>query len=238
MYSVPNLPDLLSRAIYADLCLLLPPPPDDTPEARACRDERAMTAVAHLLPENAAEAEVAVLVVAAQSRAREALRAASQPGLEPDQTRRCTAQAASMMRQADGSIRTLLRMQAERQKAEAAMRPAAMERAGYWFRSVSPEPDPTPSRNQQRNPPSPCRSRAGEGAVEPAPKLEYGVMTPAERLVALYPDRATAILAAGGLPARLTFPPPDPEAVTELLTGSGPLIRAFREAHAPEPMAA
>ena len=93
MYSVPNIPDLLSRAIYADLCTLLPPPPDDTPEARACRDERAMTAVAHLLPENAAEAEVAVLVVAAQSRAREALRAASQPGLEPDQTRRCTAQA-------------------------------------------------------------------------------------------------------------------------------------------------
>ena len=137
MYSVPNIPDLLSRAIYADLCTLLPPPPDDTPEARACRDERAMTAVAHLLPENAAEAEVAVLVVAAQSRAREALRAASQPGLEPDQTRRCTAQAASMMRQADGSIRTLLRMQAERQKAETAMRPAAMERAGYWFRSVS-----------------------------------------------------------------------------------------------------
>jgi hypothetical protein len=38
-----------------------------------------------------------------------------------------------MMRQADGSIRTLLRMQAERQKAETAMRPAAMERAGYWF---------------------------------------------------------------------------------------------------------
>ena len=254
MYSVPNLPDLLSRAIYADLCLLLPPPPDDTPEARACRDERAMTAVAHLLPENAAEAEVAVLVVAAQSRAREALRAASQPGLEPDQTRRCTAQAASMMRQADGSIRTLLRMQAERQKAEAAMRPAAMERAGYWFRSVSPEPDPTLEQEPATQSPLPLAGGAcpgldpggrGRGLVEAPglpleepPKLEYGVMTPAERLVALYPDRATAILAAGGLPARLTFPPPDPEAVTELLTGSGPLIRAFREAHAPEPMAA
>ena len=135
MYSIPNISDLLARAIYADLCLLLPPPSDDTPEARVCRDERAMTAVAHLLPENAAEAEVAVLVVAAQSRAREALRAASQPGFDPDQTRRCTAQAACMMRQADGSIRTLLRMQAERQKAETAMRPAAMERAGYWFYS-------------------------------------------------------------------------------------------------------
>jgi hypothetical protein len=231
MYSIPNISDLLARAIYADLCLLLPPPSDDTPEARVCRDERAMTAVAHLLPENAAEAEVAVLVVAAQSRAREALRAASQPGLDPDQTRRCTAQAACMMRQADGSIRTLLRMQAERQKAETAMRPAAMERAGYWFRSVSiadpaesagltQGPDPQPS-----EPPPPA---------EPA-KLEYGVMTPAERFVTLYPERAATIVAAGGLPARLTFPPPDPEVITELLTGNSPLIRALRQAHAREP---
>jgi hypothetical protein len=72
MYSIPNISDLLARAIYADLCLLLAPPPDDAPAARHLCDERAMTAVAHLLPENAAEAEVAVLVVAAQSRAREA----------------------------------------------------------------------------------------------------------------------------------------------------------------------
>jgi hypothetical protein len=196
-----------------------------------------MTAVAHLLPENAAEAEVAVLVVAAQSRAREALRAASQPGLDPDQTRRCTAQAATMMRQADSGIRTLLRMQAERQKAETAMRPAAMERAGYWFRSATiaePEVDhesaiqlPLPSRE----------GGGGRGTVEP-PKLEYGAMTPAERLVTLYPDRATAILAAGGLPARLTFPPPDPDVVAELLTSNSPLIRGFRQARTHQPMAA
>jgi hypothetical protein len=60
-------------------------------------------------------------------------------------------------------------------------------------------------------------------------------MTPAERLVTLYPDRAAAILAAGGLPARLTFPPPDPEAIAELLTSNSPLIRALRQAHAREP---
>jgi hypothetical protein len=42
-----------------------------------------------------------------------------------------------MMRQADSGIRVLLRLQGERVKAETAMRPAAMERAGYWFRSVS-----------------------------------------------------------------------------------------------------
>jgi hypothetical protein len=63
-------------------------------------------------------------------------------------------------------------------------------------------------------------------------------MTPAERLVTLYPDRATAILAAGGLPARLTFPPPDPDVVAELLTSNSPLVRAFRQAHLLDPVAA
>jgi hypothetical protein len=63
-------------------------------------------------------------------------------------------------------------------------------------------------------------------------------MTPAERLVTLYPDRATAILAAGGLPARLTFPPPDPDVVAELLTSNSPLIRGFRQARTHQPMAA
>ncbi len=66
MTSIPNIPAALSRHIYADLCRWLPPPPDDTAEALAIRDERAMTAVAHLLPENSAEAEVAVLIVVAQ----------------------------------------------------------------------------------------------------------------------------------------------------------------------------
>jgi hypothetical protein len=225
MFSIPNVSDTIAREIYADLCRSLPPPSNDTPEAHALHDERAITAVAHLLPENAAEAEVAVQIVAAQFHARDALRAASGTGLEVDALRRHRAQACSMMRQADSGIRTLLRMQGERQKAETAMRPAAMERAGYWFRSVSAA-DPDPSSAEPPLPPA-----------EP-PKLEYGVMTPAERLVTLYPDRATAILTAGGLPARLTFPPPDPDVVTELLTSNSPLIRAFHQAHMREPIAA
>jgi hypothetical protein len=213
MRAIPNLPESLAREIYADLCRSLPPPPDDTPGARATRDERAMTAVAHLLPENAAEAEIAVLIVAAQFQARDALRAACQPGLAPEQVRCCRAQAASMMRRADTDIRTLMRMQAERVKAETAMRPAAMERAGYWFKSVT-VPHPEPARAP--DPPLPIR-------------LEYGAMTPAERYATLYPDRASRILAERGLPTRLTFPPPDPEVVTDLLSSSSPLVRALFE---------
>jgi hypothetical protein len=190
-----------------------------------------MTAVAHLLPENAAEADVAVLIVAAQFRAREAFRAAAQPGIDPDQTRRRLAQAASMMRQADAAIRNLLRMQAERQKAEDACRPAAMERA-------EPVTEHEPAAPTQ--PPLPLREGdGGRGPAEP-PKLEYGAMTPAERYVTLYPERAAAILAAGGLPAPITFPPPDQAVIAELLTGNSPLVRAFRHQPAPrlEPVAA
>jgi len=245
MYSIPNISDTLAREIYAELCRSLPPPPDDTPEARQRRDERAMTAVAHLLPENAAEAEVGVLIVAAQFQARDALRAASRVGIDADEVRRYRAQACSMMRQADSGIRTLLRLQAERQKAEAAMHPAAMQRAGYWFRSASvvePEPDEQPEMQPPvplREEPAPdlVRGGGGRGPDEP-PKLEYDVMTPAERLVTLYPDRAAAILTAGGLPARLSFPPPDPDVITELLTSKSLLIRSFRQARTPEPMAA
>jgi hypothetical protein len=244
MHSIPNLPDSITRTIYADLCSLLPPPSDDTQEARAMRDERAMIAVAHLLPETAAEAELAGLIVAAQFRAREALRAASQ-NPDPDQVRRCTAQAACMMRQADSGIRVLLRLQAERVKAETAMRPAAMERAGYWFRSVSvpatepivAEPtvsEPVVPKRPPPEPPEPEPPAAQASTPQPArpdpllrPRLEYGAMTPAERYATLYPDRATRILSEHGLPARLTFPPPDPQVIDDLLSSSSPLVRAL-----------
>jgi hypothetical protein len=218
MHAIPNIPELISRAIYADLLASLPPLPDDTPEATELRNQRAMTAVAHLLPENVAEADVAVDIVAAQFHARDALRAASRAGLDPEEIRRCRAQAASMMRQADSGIRTLLRMQAERQKAEKALRPAAMERAGYWFRSVTvPAPEPPP--------PEPATPLAALSK----PRLEYGAMTPAERYATLYPDRATRILAERGLPARLNLPPPAPEVLTELLSSTSPIVRALYE---------
>src|SRR3954447_6971158 len=107
------------------------------------------------------------------------------------------------------------------------MHPAAMPRAGYQFHSASPEPDPEPI------PVEPARPTPRE-----PPKLEYGVMTPAERIVTLYPDRASSILAAGGLPARLTFPPPDPDVIAELLTSNSPLVCSFRQAHMLGPVAA
>ena len=227
MSPIPNIPDAIAREIYAELCRSLPPPPEDTPESRSLREQHAMTSVAHLVPENAAEADIAVQAVTAQFHARDALQAAS--GTDPEAVRRCRAQAASMMRQADSAIRTLLRMQAERQRAEDAARPAAMQRAGYWFRSVSPPEQAAPTEPA----PEPVAAAAAAPRAASPPRQEYGAMTPAERYVTLYPDRAAAVLDVGGLAASLTFPPPDPSVITELLAGNSPLVRAFRLDRAP-----
>ena len=145
MYSIPNLPDPLAREIYAELCSLLPSPAAATSEARASRDERAMTAVAHYLPENAAEAELAADIVAAEFRAKDALRCANRFPNDLAAVERCLRQHALMMRTMHGGLRALLRLQDERRKLEDAKRPVALLRAGHLHSgTLPPEPEPPP----------------------------------------------------------------------------------------------
>jgi hypothetical protein len=83
------------------------------------------------------------------------------------------------------------------------MHPAAMARAGYWFKEVSvPAPDPSPTQPKS----------------EPEPDIDAEVRLYA----ALYPDRVARIREAGGLPPRLDFGPPEPEIVAALLRGVVP----------------
>ena len=104
-------------------------------------------------------------------------------------------------------MRSLLRIQATREKQEAAVHPAALDRAGYWFRDIS-VPAPAPAA-----PPPPA-------AAEPEP-AHADTNAEAKRYVAIYPDRAARIRAAGGLPADLDFGPPEPASVAALLNGEG-----------------
>ena len=158
IYVLPNIPEPLSRAICADLIRNLPAPADNTPEQRALRDERAITALAHYIPENAAEAELAADIVAAEFHAKDALRAATRYVNDLAAADRCRRQHALMMRTMHGGLRALLRLQAERHKAEDANRPAAMLRAGHLHSgTLPPEPDrrhpgPTPRQNHSRPP--------------------------------------------------------------------------------------
>jgi hypothetical protein len=191
------------REYFAELCRELPPVPDEDLEARAARQNSAMDAVVALHPENAFETRLAVRIVSTDAHAAEALRAAALAAGDFEKVRQCRAQAASMARQSDAALRALLRIQTTREKQEAAIHPAAMARAGYWFKEVS-VPGPAPSPTQPKS--------------EPEPDIDAEVRLYA----ALYPDRVARIRAASGLPPRLDFGPPEPEIVAALLRGVVP----------------
>jgi hypothetical protein len=119
-----------TREVFADLCSALPKSAADTEEAIAARARRALDAVFALHPE---EARLATRIVAMDAHALDALRAAANAVADPWEMSRCRAQAASMARQSDSALRTLRRMQAERDKAFNEGHPATLGRAGYWF---------------------------------------------------------------------------------------------------------
>ena len=208
------------REYFAELCRELPPVPDEDPEARAARQKSAMDAVVALHPENAFETRLAVRIVSTDAHAADALRAAALAAGDPEKVRQCRAQAASMARQSDAALRALLRIQATREKQEAAMHPAAMARAGYWFKEVSvPGPDPDPGAALDSAGPAPDPDPAPtQPKSEPEPDIDAEVRLYA----ALYPDRVARIREAGGLPPRLDFGPPEPEIVAALLRGVVP----------------
>jgi len=199
------LPATVSRVVFAELCARLPPPPVDTPEARAERDAVAMDAAAALHPADAFEAKLAAQIVAADAQVADCQRLAVQYRNDLAVTLRCRAQATSAMREMRALLRDYRRMQAERDKALNEMHPAAMERAGYWFREATvPEPAPEPA------------------PAEPPAQAE---LTEAEKYAVIYPDRAARIRACRGLPARLDFGPPEPEIVEALVSGTSPILR-------------
>ena len=104
-----------SRFVALYLTMSLPPPPDDTPEARQQRDVWAKAAVMALRPAHEAEAMLAAQFVAACLQSLDCLRLAHLPDTEPATASKCSAQAVSFMRQSQTALRALQRMQAERE---------------------------------------------------------------------------------------------------------------------------
>jgi hypothetical protein len=152
------------RETFAYLCSMLPKPPDDTPDVRAVRNMGAMDAVAALNPCDAFEARLAARIVAMDAHAADALRSASLAVNDPAAMHRCRAQAASMSRQSDAALRTLLRMQAMREKQMAEIHPAAMERAGYWFQMWSANSAASAGHSRRNLQCSPDSGSAGDAA--------------------------------------------------------------------------
>jgi hypothetical protein len=218
MQTLPNLPPAIAREVFATLCAALLPPATDTPDARAARDEAAMAAVAALHPTDPLEAKLAADIVVAEAYAMDSFRLAGEFRNDLAATIKCRAQANATLRQMRSLLREYRRTQAERDKALAAMHPAAMERAGYWFHEVTvaePAPPQAPSVTTEPAPPP----------DHDAPKFES--LSEAEQYAVLYVDRAARIRAAGGLPPHLDFAPPEPEIVEALVNGTSAILRAL-----------
>ena len=212
IYVLPNIPETLSRAICGALIRGLPAPADNSPEQCALRDERAITALAHYIPETAAEAELAADIVAAEFHAKDALCGANRYASDLAAVDRCRRQHALMMRTMHSGIRALLRMQADRQKLEAAGHPVALLRAGHLHSGMLPQEPEPPAAAPEPQPPAMPR---------------YEDMTEAEQYAVIHPDRAAAIRHHGGMPPAATFPPPDRAIVREIATGDSAVLLAL-----------
>jgi len=121
---IPTPPERSSAHWHVARYLLdsLPPPPDDTPEWRARRDQAAQAALTALRPANEMEAMLAAQFIAASAQALDCLRLAHLPGTDTAVALRCSAQAAGMMRQSQAALRALEKLRAEREWTEAAAR--------------------------------------------------------------------------------------------------------------------
>jgi hypothetical protein len=206
MFAIGNLSPAVCHEIFATLTASLPPPPDgDTPDNRARRDEAAMEAVAALHPADAFEARLAAQIVLADALMADSASLAVQHRTDFPTTTRHRAQANSFMREVRASLRELRRMQAERDKALAEMQPAAMERAGWWFREATVPAPAAQADNPDR----------------------FASLSEAEQYAVIYPDRARRIRAAGGLPNPLDFDPLEPEQVAAIVTGTSPILLAL-----------
>jgi len=160
------------------------------------------------------------MVVAAEFHAKDALRGATRYFNDLGAIERCRRQHALMMRTMHSGQRTLQRMQAERQKAEDAMHPTALLRAGHLHSgTLPPEPDPPPSQPAATPEPQPP-------ARPPPARPTFEDMTEAEQYAVTRPDRAVAIRRCGAMPPGATFPPPDRAIISEIATSSSPVFLA------------
>lgn len=95
------------RNILAELRAVLPPPSEDSPEARDIRDRLAMDVIRGLQPKTLDEVTVAFNYVVLYAQANHCLRLAARTTTAPADQRRCRAMAVSLSREADQWLRIL-----------------------------------------------------------------------------------------------------------------------------------
>jgi hypothetical protein len=185
------------------ICGSLPPPVTNSPEDRARRDNAAIAQIACLLPANADEANIAAQYVAASAQALDCLRLARAYPSDEILAMKCTAQAASMMRQARGARSLLMRVQAQREKREADN--ASLDRANWTEHCAI----------------GLMADALGRTAPEPmAEPPQADIAAEADQYVIRHRKRAALIRSLGRLPDKLDFGPLSPELVRAIVTGT------------------
>ena len=141
------------------------------------------------------------------------------------------------MREAKSAIRTLVKLQQERRKREADN--TSCNRADwteYCALSLMTEAlDPAAAQAPIAEPPPPPAPEPEPApVVEPEP--EPDLVAEAEQYAVIYPERAALIRRSGGVPADVTFGPPDDDLVQAILTTHTPTLTAldrdYASAHA------
>jgi len=212
----------------------------DTPDGRARRNQAAIAQIAALAPANPAEAALAAAYAAAHAQAMDCMRLTHARETPGHLTLKCNAQAALMMRQAQGAICTLLRLQAARRKqdanSDAATQAAWAEHcAAEWMQEALPDPlmpeavaIPAPSPPEPARLPStplPSMPLPPTPLPAPAPQPVDPRITPpdaADEYELLYPQRAALIRRLGRVPEDASFGPPGDDVVRALLRGHTP----------------
>jgi hypothetical protein len=222
----------------------LPPPVPDSQEGRARRNQAAIAQIAALAPANPAEAALAAAYAAAHAQAMDCMRLTHVPETPGHLTLKCNAQAALMMRQAQGAVCTLLRLQATRRKqdadSDAATQAAWAEHcAAEWMQEALPDPVmpertaiPAPSPVEPvQPPPAPLPSAPLPPAPLPSaplpamPQPDEPRTAPnaaADEYEHLYPQRAALIRRLGRVPEDASFGPPGDDVVRALLRARAP----------------
>jgi hypothetical protein len=198
-----TLPSSLHLTLAHTLRQHLPAPMTDSPEDAARRERAAIEHAVSLLPATADEANLVALYVAASAQALDCVRLARLYPNDSAVVLRCTAQGASMMRQARAFRAALDRAQAARRKREAA-------------------PDAVAAKAQ---PPAP-EADAAARAASPEPP-QPNPIAEAERYALHHRKRAVLIRRLGHLPPKFGWLAP--AVVHAVATGTTPLLCGLDE---------
>lgn len=196
--------DLYYQAIH-ELSLALPPPVTDTAEDRIRRDNAMIACVASLRPANADEVAFAAQCVAANAQALDCLRLARQYPDDTSHVLKCTAQAASMMRQARAARTHLQRLQAARE-ARQSDKDVPDQAAAIEAAATSLIAD------------------AIAGAPAPPPVRD---LNDAEKYALAHPGRAALIRSLGRLPKKFAEDSMPPALVHDIVNSDSPILQAL-----------